>query len=125
MKQQKYTLLTLITTMLLATGTASAGQKKPTPPPPAAPAAPGKLMPPIRNVANIGYTKPYRRDEKKTIVTTFEIKNISPSPIAKLKVKKFWFNKTNNPLPNDTFQYKKPLQPNEIITVELRTPRDP
>lgn len=129
MKHQGSTLLALIAAVLLAAGAAAAGQAKPGAAPAAAagqaPAAPTRLVPPVRGEAKLGYTKPVRKDERGTIITTFQVKNMSPSPIAGLKVEEFWFDKAGNPLPGDTFRYKKPLQPAEVITVELRTPRDP
>ena len=124
MKYHGYALLALVAAVLLAAGTAAAGQAKPGAAPAAAagqaPAAPTRLVPPVRGVANIGYTKPVRNYERGTIVTTFQVKNMSPSPIAGLKVEEFWFDTAGNPLPGDTFRYKKPLQPDEVITVPNR-----
>ena len=60
-----------------------------------------------------------------TIVTTFKVKNLATAPIAGFKVDEFWYDKGGDPVTGDTFRYRKPLQPNEVITVELRTPRDP
>jgi hypothetical protein len=126
MNYKKSALAALAGVALLAAGTAVAGQA----PKPAAPAAaPVKLAPPIRGAANLGYTKPVtkaeRVDGKQFIVTTIQVKNLSSGAIAGLKIDEFWYDAARNPLPGDTFRYRKPLQPNEVITVELRTPRDP
>ncbi len=115
--------------VLLAAGSAVAGQAPKPAAPAAAPAAPVKLAPPMRGAANLGYTKPVTKAERvngqQFIVTTIQVKNMSAGAIAGLKIDEFWYDAARNPLPGDTFRYRKPLQPNEIVTVELRTPRDP
>ena len=95
---------------------------------PAAPpaAAPGKLAPPIRGQAELGYTKPVsKRDGKGNIVTTIKVKNMSNGAIAGLKVDEFWYDKGGDPVTGDTFRYRKPLQPQEVIEVTLTTPINP
>ena len=135
--------LALAAAMLLSAGAAAADQTKPAAKPattsaagkPATPvgtggqaAAPGKLVPPLRGVANLVVMKPVQKREasggQTFIVTKIQIKNTSPRPIAGLKVEEFWFDKQGNPLPGDTFRYKKPLQPEEIVTAEFKTPLD-
>jgi hypothetical protein len=115
---------------LLAAGTAVAAQApKPATPAAAAPAAPARLAAPIRGAANLGYTKPVTKAERvngqQVIVTTIQVKNMSAGAIAGLKIDEFWYDAARNPLPGDTYRSRKPIQPNEIVTVELRTPRDP
>jgi len=99
-------------------------------PKPAAPAAaPAKLAAPIRGAANIGYTKPVTKAERvngqQVIVTTFRVKNMSTGAIAGLKIDENWYDSARNAMPGDQFRSRKPLQPGEIVTIELRTPRDP
>ena len=143
MKRHTNTLLALAGAILLVAGTASAQQKantaqqKPsTAPAPKAvgtggqtPAAPQKIVPPIRGQANLGVTKPVTKamkiDGKDFIVTTMKVKNMSAGSIAGLKADEFWLDKAGNPVGGDTFRYRKPLQPNEVIEIEFRTPRDP
>jgi hypothetical protein len=132
MNRKRSTLAALAGIALLAAGTAVAGQApKPAAPaaPAATPAAPAKLAAPIRGAANLGYTKPVTKAERvngqQFIVTTIQVKNMSAGAIAGLKIDEFWYDAARNPLPGDTFRSRKPIQPNEIITVELRTPRDP
>lgn len=111
----------------------SAGQTgKPavTPPPastqkPADEGAPKKLVAPVRGEALIGYLTPVTKPEGNMIVTTIRIKNLSSGAIAGLKVDEFWFDKAGQPVTGaQTFRYRKPLQPGEVIDVVLRVPRD-
>lgn len=131
MIRQKLSLLAVAGAVLLVAGTAMAGQAKPAAAAqaPAAPAAPAKLAPPIRGVANVGVTKPVTKagkvDGKDFIVTTMKVKNMSTGSIAGFKADEYWLDKAGNPVGGDTFRYRKPLQPNEVIELEFKTPRDP
>ena len=135
MKGHTSTLLALAGAVLLVAGTAAAQQKAPAAKPvatagqtAAAPAAPAKMVPPIRGQANLGVTKPVTKaakvDGKDFIVTTMKVKNMSSGSIAGLKADEFWLDKGGNPVGGDTFRYRKPLQPNEVIEIEFKTPRD-
>ena len=92
------------------------------------PAAPRRLIAPVRGVAQIGYTKPVVKRDKVNgrdfIVTTMQIKNMAAGPIAGLKVDDFWYDKAGNPLPADSYRHPRPLMPGEVITVRLATPID-
>ena len=94
-----------------------------------APAARPRLVAPVRGVAQIGYTRPVVKagkiDGKEFIVTTMRVKNMATGPIAGLKVDDFWYDKAGNPLPSDSYRHPRPLQPGEVITITLETPRDP
>lgn len=132
MMRHGLTLLAAAGAILMVAGAATAGQAKPAAPPPAAAApaaAPGKLVPPVRGVADLAVLKPVVKngkiDGRDYILTSIQVKNMSTGSIAGLKVDEFWYDKTGNPVTGDTFRYRKPLQPGEVITVELRTPRDP
>lgn len=105
---------------------------------PAEPAADGadqtaasrpRLVAPVRGVAQIGYTKPIvKRGQvggKDFVITTMQIKNMASGPIAGLKVDDFWYDRSGNPLPSDSYRHARPLQPEEVITVTLETPADP
>jgi hypothetical protein len=119
--------------VVFLSGVASAGQTgKPavTPPPastqkPADEGAAKKLVAPVRGEALIGYLTPVTKSEGNMIVTTIRIKNLSSGAIAGLKVDEFWFDKAGQPVTGaQTFRYRKPLQPGEVIDVVLRVPRD-
>jgi hypothetical protein len=94
-----------------------------------APAAKPRLVPPVRGEAPLGYTKPVVKagkiDGKEFIITTIRVKNLSTGSIAGLKVDEFWYDKAGDPVTGDTFRHPKPLQPGEVITVTLETPRNP
>jgi hypothetical protein len=127
------TLTALAAALLLGTS-ALAGQAKPgaTPAAPAAgqtPAPRPRLAPPVRGEAELAYTQPVPKaakiEGKDFIVTTIRVKNMSSGAIAGLKVDEFWYNKAGDPVTGDTFRNPRPLQPGEVITVTLETPRNP
>ena len=128
MKGHRLSLLALAGVLVMATA-ASAQTKAPaakTAAPAAASqpaAAPARLAPPLRGDVELGYTKPVNKNDGKFITTTFKVKNMSPSgAIAGLKIDVFYYDKGGNPVSGDSFRYRKPLQPGEIIDVELKTP---
>ena len=129
MNRHIHSLLAFAGVALLVTGVA-ADQAKPAAAKPAAPAAaaqaaPARLAPPVRGQAELGYTKPVSKRAGSNIVTTIKVKNLSAGSIAGLKVDEFWYDKGGDPVTGDTFRYKKPLQPQEVITVTLTTPVNP
>lgn len=129
MNRQRSTLVALAGIVLMAAGTAAAGQAPKPAAPAAAPAAPTKLAPPIRGVANLAVTKPVTKagkvDGKDFIITTMKVKNLSSGAIAGFKADEYWYDKGGNPVGGDTFRYRKPMQPNEIVELEFKSPRDP
>jgi len=139
MKRHRSSLLVVTAVVLLATtafvphanaqSKAPAAQSKAAPPAPAAQpaAAPARLAPPVRGEAELGYTKPVskRSPDGKFVVTSIKVKNLSQGSIAGLKVDEYWYDKAGDPVTGDTFRYRKPLQPGEVIEVQLRTPVNP
>ena len=110
------TVLALTGGLLLGGGAASAQ----------APAPAAKLISPVRGEAELGYLKPVTKREGNMIVTTIKVKNLATGPIAGLKVDEFWYDKKGDPVTgSQPFRYRKPLQPGEVITVELKVPTDP
>ena len=118
------TLLALAGAVLLVAGTATLPVSAQQP----AAAAP-KMVAPIRGQANLGVTKPATTtaniEGRTWIITKMKVKNLSAGAIAGLKADEFWHDKAGNPVGGDTFRYRKPLQPNEVIELEFKTPRDP
>lgn len=126
----RHLLLAFVGAALLATGLAAADQAKPAVAgQTAGTTAPAKLVPPIRGAANVEYTKPTTKAERvngqQILVTTLQLKNASAGSIAGLKVDEFWYDRAGNPVTGGSFRSKRPVQPNEIITVQIETPRDP
>lgn len=123
---QTHLMLACAGAFLLTTGAAVAEQAKPAAPAPAAPTAPAKFVPPIRGQAELGFMKPVTKRAGKEIVTTIKVKNLSATgSIAGLKVDEFWYDKAGDPVTGDSFRYRKPLLPGEVIEVTLRTPVNP
>ena len=130
MNRQVYPLLALAGAVLLVTGAAADQTAKPAAKPTApaaaaAPAAPVKLSPPARGQAELGYTKPVSKRAGSEVVTTIKVKNLATGAIVGLKVDEFWYDKAGDPVTGDTFRYRKPLQPGEVIEITLRTPINP
>ena len=84
-----------------------------------------KLVAPVRGNAKVEITKPETKVSAKEIVTTFRLRNIEAAPIAGLKVEENWYDKAGNPVTGDNYRHRTPLQPGEIITITLETPRVP
>lgn len=90
---------------------------------PAAPAAPKKLISPQRGDATVEITKPDTKVKGAEVVTVILVKNTSAAPIAGLKIEENWYDGKNNPVGGDVYRHNKPLMPNEVITVTLKTPK--
>jgi hypothetical protein len=86
-----------------------------------------KSAPPIKGVAEIGYMQAAKM-EGNTVVTTFQIKNMSPTgAIVGLQITEFWYDKGNQPVQGtgDRQRVRLPIQPNEVVTVTLKSPKVP
>jgi hypothetical protein len=81
-----------------------------------------KFTPPIRGEATIDIIKNPTKREGSTLVTKIQVKNTSPAPIPRLKVAETWFDKDGNMIPGGESVVNGLLQPNEISTLEIRTP---
>jgi len=95
--------------------------------PPAAPPmqsilAGKKFTPPIKGEANIDIVKNPTRRDGATLVTKIVVKNTSAAPIPRLKVAETWFDKDGNMIPGGEAVINGLLQPNEVQTLEIRTP---
>ena len=106
---------------ILAAPATFAGQT----PAPADPAAPKKLISPVRGEATIEYTKPNTKASGTEVVTIITAKNTSTAAIAGFKVEENWYDKGGTPVGGDLYRHPKPFMPNEIITITLRTPKKP
>lgn len=87
--------------------------------------APRKLIAPVRGEATIDMTKPNTKVVGTDVVTTIIVKNTSSGAIAGFKVEENWYDKTGNPIAGDTYRHPRPLPSNEVITITLKTPRNP
>ncbi len=88
------------------------------------PAERPKLVAPVRGEARIGHLRPDTKVVGSDVVTVIQVKNLMSQPIAGLKVEEFWYDKANNLVPGASETVRKPIQPNEVVTVTLKTPKD-
>ena len=102
-------------------------QEKPAP----APAPSGatsvlkKSAPPLRGQAELGFVQTAKL-EGNTIVTTFQVKNMSAvNAIVGLQISEFWYDKAGAPIQGtgDRQRLKTPLQPLDVATITLRSPK--
>jgi hypothetical protein len=116
-----YAVLIALTAGLLAPAAAPAQGQAP------APAAPAKRAGPQRGVAELGHLKPTTKADAKSVVTTFQVKNLSQGAIVGLTISEFWFDKANNPVQGtgDRQRLRTPLQPGDTATVVLTSSRVP
>jgi hypothetical protein len=87
--------------------------------------APPKLVASVRGEATVDITKPNTRVVSNEVVTTIIVRNTSKGPIAGFKVEENWYDKGGNPVGGDSYRHPRPLPPNEVISITLRTPRTP
>ena len=116
MSSHRQKFLALAGAVLLA-ATVAADQATPTPRP--------KLISPVRGLAEVHVTRPVTKRDGKMIVTTMRVQNKANGPIAGLKVDEFWYDKGGDPVTGGTFRNPKPLMPDEVIEVTIRTPSVP
>jgi hypothetical protein len=84
-----------------------------------------KSAPPLRGTAELGFIQSAKLDGN-TIVTTFQVKNLSATnAIVGLQISEFWYDKTGNPLQGtgDRQRLRSPLQPLEVATIVLKSPK--
>jgi hypothetical protein len=81
-----------------------------------------KFTPPIKGDAKLDFVKTPTRREGTTLVTKFQVKNMSAAPIPRLRIVETWYDKDGNVIPGGEAVINGLLQPGEIATLELRTP---
>ena len=85
-----------------------------------------KSAPPTRGVADVDFIQAVKL-EGNIVVTTFQIRNKTPGAIAGFTISEFWYDKAGNALQGtgDRQRVRTPIQPGEIVTVTLRSPKVP
>jgi energy-converting hydrogenase Eha subunit F len=84
-----------------------------------------KSAPPLRGTAELGFVQTAKL-EGNTIVTTFQVKNMSATnALVGLQISEFWYDKAGNPLQGtgDRQRLRAPLQPLDVATITLRSPK--
>jgi hypothetical protein len=80
-----------------------------------------KMAPPLRGPIEVGYMMAAKREGDK-IVTTFQIKNLSPTgSIIGMQIEQYFYDKGGNPLQGtgDRQKVKTPIGPGEVATIVL------
>ncbi len=95
----------------LVAGTATAQEKK--------------LIAPVRGEATLDITKPDTKLVGTEVVTKMTVKNTSKGAIAGLKIEENWYDKGGNPVGGDTYRHPRPLKEGEVISIVLKTPKNP
>jgi hypothetical protein len=84
-----------------------------------------KSAPPLRGTAELGFVQTAKL-EGNTIVTTFQVKNLhATNAIVGLQITEFWYDKSGAPLQGtgDRQRLRAPLQPLEVVTITLKSPK--
>ncbi len=84
-----------------------------------------KFTPPIKGQADVEFMQPTTKAQGNEVVTRILVKNISNAPIPRLTVAETWFDKNRNMVTGSKGFINGLLQPGEIKTIEIRTPKDP
>ena len=115
-----------VTAALMAHGTMVLQAQTPAPSPAPAPAPVlKKSAPPLRGTAELGFVQSAKLDGN-TIVTIFQVKNLSATnALVGLQISEFWYDKAGAPLQGtgDRQRLRTPLQPLEVATITLRSPK--
>ena len=118
----RYAIALAVAAALLAPASMSRCRPRPRPAP--APVL-KKSAPPLRGTAELGFIQTAKL-EGNTIVTTFQVKNMSATnAIVGLQISEFWYDKAGNPLQGtgDRQRLRSPLQPLDVATITLRSPK--
>jgi hypothetical protein len=122
MIRARYAVAATIVGVSFVGATVFAQQAQPTAPPMTSILAGKKFSPPIRGEANIDIVKSPTKREGTVLVTKIIVKNTSAAPIPRLKVAETWFDKDGGMIPGGEAVINGLLQPNEVQTLEIRTP---
>ena len=129
MKRASLFVWLLVPAFLASTAATALAQAKPEPAkqPTAPPAStvPTANVKPVKGLAVVHILKPVVKVQGGEVVTVIKVKNHSMGSIAGLKVDEYWYDKAGNVVTGDSKRVMKPVMPNEIVTIELHTPRDP
>ena len=114
--------LTLAATLVGATFVVGAFAQAPVAPPMTPILGGKKFTPPIKGDAAVDFIAAPTKREGTTLVTRIQVKNMSASPIARLKIAETWYDKEGNTIPGGDAVIDGLLQAGEVKTMEIRTP---
>lgn len=81
-----------------------------------------KFTPPIKGQALVEFTTPRTARKGDSVITTIVVRNISPQPIARLRIDEVWYEKNGSVLTAGRGVINGVIQPQEIQTVTINTP---
>jgi len=85
--------------------------------------APSKWVTPIKGTAEVEFIVEGRPQKQgNEIVTTMKVKNVSDGAIALLKIDEYWYNKKREQVGACTARVRQPINPKQIVDVEIRCP---
>jgi hypothetical protein len=82
------------------------------------------FTPPAQGQVEVDYTKPVTKRDKDMVVTRIQVRNTMKAPIARLTVDETWYDKGGALVTGSKGIINGLLQPDEVQTVEIRTPFD-
>ena len=82
------------------------------------------FTPPAQGQVEVDYTKPVTKRDKDMVVTKIQVRNTMKAPIARLTVDETWYDKGGALVTGSKGIINGLLQPDEVQTVEIRTPFD-
>jgi hypothetical protein len=83
-----------------------------------------KFATPLKGAADIEFTSPATKKEKDTVVTTFQVKNVSKAPIARFTVDETWYDDKGSVVSGGKGVIPL-LQPNEVQTMRIESGYNP
>jgi len=83
-----------------------------------------KFTPPAQGLVEVDFTKPSTKRDKEMVVTKIQVRNTMKAPIARLTVDETWYDKGGALVTGSKGIINGLLQPDEVQTLEIRTPFD-
>jgi len=84
-----------------------------------------KFTPPVRGEAKVEFVPSPGRREGTTVITKYQVKNVSTAPIARLKIAETWYDKGGATVAAGEGTVDGLFQPGDVASVEVRVPVDP
>jgi hypothetical protein len=81
-----------------------------------------KFTPPIKGQAEVEFTAPKTARKGDSVITQITVRNISPQPIARLRIDEVWYERGGSVLTAGRGVINGVLQPQEIQTITIDTP---
>jgi hypothetical protein len=86
------------------------------------PATQAKWVTPLKGTANVEFIQAQPKKVGDEIVSTMKVKNTSDGAIALLKIDEYWYNKKREQVGACTQRVRQPINPGQIVDVEIRCP---